>query len=74
MAKIEKCDLPPEVAEQSLQIARALELLWTGIDFRRTPNGRYVFFEANPSPMFIGFEQRTGLPLTDSLAAVLLAK
>ena len=48
-------------------------LLWAGIDFRRTPAGLYVFLEANPSPMFLGFEHRTGLPLTESLAAVLLA-
>jgi hypothetical protein len=53
-------------------IARTLGLLWTGIDFRLTPDGRYVFLEANPSPMFIGFEDLSGLPLTDALAALLL--
>lgn len=72
-AKITACNLPSEIHEQAVAIANALELLWTGIDFRRTPEGRYVFFEANPSPMFIGFEQRTGLSLTESLAAVLLS-
>ena len=71
-AKITACKLPPEIHEQSMAIASTLELNWTGIDFRRTLEGRYVFFEANPSPMFIGFEQRTGLPLTESLATVLL--
>ncbi|MCE9556036.1 MAG: RimK-like protein [Planctomycetes bacterium] len=71
-AKITTCSLPPDVHKQALAIANTLELLWTGIDFRRTPEGRYVFFEANPSPMFIGFEQRTGLPLTESLATLLL--
>jgi D-alanine-D-alanine ligase-like ATP-grasp enzyme len=47
--------------------------LWTGIDLRLTPEGRYVFLEANPSPMFLGFEQRSGLPLTEILAELLLA-
>jgi hypothetical protein len=53
-------------------IAKALGLVWTGIDFRLTPDGRYVFLEANPSPMFMGFEELSGLPLTDALAALLL--
>lgn len=66
--------LPPAIAEQSLRIARELELLWTGMDFRLTPEGRYVFLEANPSPMFLGFEARTKQPLTDSLAALLMEK
>jgi glutathione synthase/RimK-type ligase-like ATP-grasp enzyme len=64
-------ELPDDVAQRSVQIARKLHLLWTGIDYRRTPVGRYVFLEANPSPMFIGFEQRSGLPLTESLGDLL---
>jgi glutathione synthase/RimK-type ligase-like ATP-grasp enzyme len=64
------------VAEQQAvcrKIAQTLGLVWTGIDFRLTPDGRYVFLEANPSPMFMGFERYAGLPLTESLAALLLA-
>ncbi len=64
--------LPAEVAGWCLRAARALELLWTGIDLRLTPERRYLFLEANPSPMFLGFESRSGLPLSDSLAALLL--
>jgi hypothetical protein len=64
-------DLPDDVAAWCLRAARALELLWTGIDLRLAPEGRYVFLEANPSPMFMGFESRSGLPLTSSLAALL---
>ncbi|MCS7022541.1 MAG: hypothetical protein NZU63_12015 [Gemmataceae bacterium] len=66
--------LPPEIAALCRRIAETLELLWTGIDFRLTPDGRYVFLEANPSPMFLGFEQATGLPLTAALADLLLHK
>ena len=65
-------ELPEAIAGASRRIACALDLVWTGIDFRRTADGRFVFLEANPSPMFLGFEQRTGLPLTESLAALLL--
>jgi hypothetical protein len=46
--------------------------VWTGIDLRRTPDGRHVFLEANPSPMFLGFERRSGLPLTEALVALLI--
>ena len=71
-APIAAHELPDAVADQCLQAARALDLLWTGIDLRRTLEGRYVFLEANPSPMFIGFEARTGLPLTEALAGLLI--
>ncbi|MFM8892388.1 MAG: RimK-like protein, partial [Planctomycetia bacterium] len=59
--------LPDDVARQCREIARTLELAWTGIDFRRDTAGRHVFLEANPSPMFLGFEERCGLPLTKML-------
>jgi hypothetical protein len=70
--RIVPTELPPAVAEQCRQIARTLHLLWTGIDLRRTPEGQFIFLEANPSPMFLGFEQRSGLPLTESLVRVLM--
>jgi D-alanine-D-alanine ligase-like ATP-grasp enzyme len=41
------------------------------MDFRLTADGRYVFLEANPSPMFLGFEKATGLPLTEALVKLL---
>jgi glutathione synthase/RimK-type ligase-like ATP-grasp enzyme len=64
--------LSAEQQETCRVIARTLGLVWTGIDFRLTPDGRYVFLEANPSPMFLGFEELSGLPLTDALASLLL--
>lgn len=63
---------PAEQEALCRHIARALDLLWTGIDFRRTPAGEYYFLEANPSPMFLGFEQATGLPLTEALVDLLI--
>jgi hypothetical protein len=69
--QITAIDLPDAIAAQSRRIAAALELRWTGIDFRRTTAGEYFFLEANPSPMFLGFERRTQLPLTESLIALL---
>ena len=64
-------ELPPALVDQSQQIAQALDLIWAGIDYRLTPAGEYYFLEANPSPMFLGFEEQTGLPLTKALARLL---
>jgi len=72
--KIIPAELPAEVQAQSLQIADELGLKFTGIDWRREPQGRHVFLEANPSPMFLGFQHRTGLPLAESLAELLLGE
>jgi hypothetical protein len=72
-ARLKAIDLPPDVKEHCRRTASLLGLVWTGIDLRRTGDGRYVLLEANPSPMFLGFEERTGLPLTTSLINLLTA-
>jgi hypothetical protein len=71
--EIRACELAPGIVADCRQIAKALDLLWTGIDLRRTPAGDYFYFEANPSPMFLGFETRCGLPITEALVDLLLA-
>ena len=70
--RIVKHDLPEEVTAMCRRIAEALALLWTGIDLRLTREGNYVFLEANPSPMFLGFQYRCGLPLKEALAELLM--
>ncbi len=70
-AGLKPIELPDHVVDFCRQAAGLLNLVWTGIDLRRTAEGRYVLLEANPSPMFLGFEERTGLPLTTSLIALL---
>lgn len=65
-------ELPAVVKDQSMKIAEMLHLVWAGIDFRRDENNEYWFFEANPSSMFLGFEQQSGLPITDALCALLM--
>ncbi|MGE0199736.1 MAG: RimK-like protein [Candidatus Melainabacteria bacterium] len=63
--------LPAPVEKDCHRVADRLGLIWTGIDCRRTPAGDYVFFEANPSPMFIGFEALSGYPVTETLLRLL---
>ncbi len=64
---IKTIELP---AEQRLQVPKIMELLslnWTAIDWRRDSKGQYHFLEANPSPMFMGIENATGYPITETL-------
>lgn len=58
---------PPELAAAVADIMRVLGLRWTAIDWRRNSQGEYYFLEANPSPMFIAFEERSGYPILDTL-------
>lgn len=58
-------ETPKHIAEQAKAIKSELFLNWTAIDWRRDEQGNYYFLEANPSPMFIGFERQSGVPLTE---------
>lgn len=71
-AEIFPVDLPAEVQQQSKKIASAFDLKWTAIDWRKNFSGEYVFLEANPSPMFLYFEQQTNFPLTQELIRLLM--
>lgn len=48
--------------------AATLRLRFTGIDLKRAEDGRLCLLEANPSPMFLGFDQRAGTDLLGQLA------
>lgn len=71
-APIVPISLPDAVRADCEIITRQLLLLFSGIDARRTPQGEYVFLEANPCPMFIHFEQQSGYPISDRLVDLLL--
>lgn len=73
-AELIALDPPPQVKQWCLAIARSLLLTWTAIDWRVTPDGDYYFLEANPSPMFYHFEQKTGFPITDDLVGLLTCR
>ncbi|MES2297648.1 MAG: hypothetical protein V4582_11435 [Pseudomonadota bacterium] len=70
---IQPIETPPEIARQCATIMGLLALRWTAIDWRRDVDGRYHFLEANPSPMFIGFERKTGYPIMDTLIAAMVS-
>lgn len=53
--------------------AEACEMIFTGIDIRRRPDGSFALLECNPSPMFAAIERRTGAaPVTQALSQLLV--
>lgn len=61
--------LPSDVEERGLALTRAQGLVVSGIDLRRTPDGDWYCFEANPSPAFSFFDRDERI--ADALAALL---
>ncbi len=51
---------------------RHLGLVYGAIDMIRTPDGRHVFLEANPSGQWLWIEQRTGLGVSEALVDCLV--
>ncbi|MBY0403266.1 MAG: hypothetical protein K2X66_05160 [Cyanobacteria bacterium] len=58
--KIQILVLPEEIQKVCHKIHQLLGLTFSAIDFRRTPEGKYVFLEANPSPLFLNKRGITG--------------
>lgn len=73
-AEMAAFDVPKPLVRQLVDYVRRLRLTYGAIDMRLTPNGDYVFLEINPSGQWLFVEQRTGLPITDALAGLLMRK
>ncbi|MEB3830509.1 hypothetical protein [Phormidium sp. CCY1219] len=71
-AQLIPVEVPEMIREQSVAITRAFMMEWTAIDWRLTPRGEYYFLEANPSPMFVHFENQTDYPITRDLVNLLM--
>lgn len=70
-AALEPVRIPPTVEAACLQLARAFDLLFAGIDLKETPDGEFFCFEANPCPGFLYYERHTGQPISTALAELL---
>ncbi|MEM7159753.1 MAG: MvdC/MvdD family ATP grasp protein [Myxococcota bacterium] len=64
--------LPKDVETGLLALQRKLGLNYGAADFIVTPDGRHVFLEVNPVGEFFWLDRDPGLPISDTLAAVLL--
>jgi transaldolase len=64
--------LPDDVAMRCRVMTAGMNLAVAGIDLRRTPDGRWVCFEVNPSPAFIFYENATGQPVGEAICRLLM--
>ena len=67
-------DVPDDVAERCVELARGLGLPFAGIDLKVTPDGDVYRFEVNPSPAYAYYESQTGQPISSALARYLAGK
>ena len=69
--QIEPFVIPTDLGQQLVDLTRQLGLAVSGIDLRLTKDGRWVCFEANPSPGFSYYEDATGQPIADAICDLL---
>jgi glutathione synthase/RimK-type ligase-like ATP-grasp enzyme len=69
--KMRGISLPDEIAERCFRLARSVGMAVTGIDLRRSLDGRWFCFEANPTPGYYFYEQFTGQRIADALIDLL---
>ena len=71
-ARLIPIELPEQVKQDCLKVMKICDLKYSGIDIRLNSKNEYVFIEANPAPMFINVEKKTGYPLTQALINLLV--
>jgi ATP-grasp ribosomal peptide maturase len=64
-------DLPDRTKAQLRYLMFKLGLRFAAVDMIVTPDGRYVFLEANPNGQFAWIEDETGLPIASAIADAL---
>lgn len=71
--RIEPHTLDSQVSARCVALVKRLGLSFGTLDLIITPEGDHVFLEVNPAGRFRWIEERTGLPISDALAALLLS-
>ena len=66
-------ELTTDLADRCRHLVSSLGLMLAGIDFRRTPEGKWYCLEVNPSPGFTYFEAATGQPIAAAVAELLIS-
>ena len=70
---VERVPVAPDLEAMAAHAARVIGLRFTGMDLKRAADGSFRILELNPSPMFLGFDQRAGTDVLGALADALLA-
>ena len=72
-AQYRHIDLPADIVDASLRAMRLCGLRFSGIDWKRTPQGEWVMLECNSSPIYLDVELKMGDPITAAIADYLIA-
>ena len=67
-AEMTAVTLPAGVERHLRDLLERLGLVYGAIDMRRTPSGEYYFFEVNTAGEFLFVEDRTGFPISKTMA------
>lgn len=65
--------LPKSIEALCLEMIKKLDLNFATFDLILTPDNNYIFLELNPNGQWLWIEQLTGLPISSSIAELLLA-
>ena len=68
---IRPVEFSPDLQEKCITLTKGLELVFAGIDLRRSLDGSYVCFEVNTSPAFLFYESQTGQRIGQAVADLL---
>lgn len=68
----EHAPLDDSLAARLALLLTRLGLRFAGIDLIRAADGRMVFLEANSSPNYLDIERKTGAPISDRIAELIL--
>lgn len=64
--------IPIRVQQLAVRIMRAFHMQFTAIDWRLTPQGQFVFLEANPAPLFVNAQKQLGVEIDQAILSLLL--
>lgn len=65
--------LPEDLVKKIQQMMAELDLVYAALDFIVTPDGEYVFLEANPNGQFMWMYHDLKLPMAECIADLLMA-
>ncbi|MDX2011029.1 MAG: ATP-grasp domain-containing protein [Myxococcaceae bacterium] len=71
-ASYEPVELPLAVVQQCRAAARGCNLVFAGIDIKRTSAGEWVFLELNSSPIYLDVEYKLGHPISRAIAELIV--
>lgn len=70
--RLERLELPPDVARDCIKACEVLGLRWTGLDLKRGLDGELKFLELNGSAMFLGFDAGAGTDVAGHFTRALI--